>query len=68
MKCPYVVNEVQTLVTANPKVVECVPKNDEIQPTLLYCNDNSTSIFMFMTDCIEVECAAWQNGHCVRVS
>jgi DNA-binding NarL/FixJ family response regulator len=68
MKCPYMRRQVQQTRQHKQDLMEYIPENDAIAPVLLAANDTDVIIFDMMMECIQGECAAWQNGHCVRTS
>jgi len=70
MKCPYIVNEVTVDRISKPKVQTVPVENADGTPDVLHLtyNDKSYMTTYQMTDCIEYECAVFQNGRCVRIS
>lgn len=68
MKCPYMCKQVQQTRQHKPDIMEYLPKDDSIPPMIISGSDSDIIIYEMMADCIQEECAAWQNGHCVRTA
>lgn len=70
MKCPYKTTQVY-VEQPGPLIYEPldVEDSDGIKGRLhLTNNGRSYTLSEVFTDCIRVECAAWQNGRCVRTA
>ncbi len=68
MKCPYDPNYTTIIKANKPDILEYEPSNDKLEPTYIVNNDQTQMTVHHYRDCIHEECAAWQDGRCVRIS
>lgn len=70
MKCPYDPNYVTTWTRHEPKYKRLDVETPDGQPDVLhlYNNDETAMTMHQHRDCLEEECAAWQDNRCVRIS
>ena len=70
MKCPYVLTEFRIEKPGDVIYQSLDVENPDGTPDRLHLTNNGTTWVTTykQTDCLGDECAAWQNGHCVRTS
>jgi hypothetical protein len=68
MKCPYNSNQVTTHHKKKVDYDRIEVENADGTPDVLHCtgNDFTDTTIFYQHDCLEKDCAAWQNGRCVR--
>lgn len=70
MKCPYNSNQV-TVAHAKPlRYEEHLTEDASGCPEVLHLwqHDTVNTTTFYQHDCLKEECAAWQNGRCVRTA
>lgn len=68
MKCPYIHNTIETIHAFNPRTQSSDVENADGTPDRLHftTNDSSYTRVRHFHDCLEAECGAYQDGHCIR--
>lgn len=64
MKCPYLTRTIQMEFPQPTRLVECEQGNDEAEQVLVACNIMHVVVSELHSDCIEADCAAWEDGSC----
>lgn len=68
MKCPYLTQEAVIERNEKPLVVEheFTSVDGETETYVFSANDRTITTMRQFADCIESDCAAWENGKCRR--
>lgn len=70
MKCPYNVTELYIDRPSEPTYRRIDTEHEDSTPYRIHLTNNGTTFVKTRTfaDCLGTDCAAWQNGRCVRRS
>jgi hypothetical protein len=68
MRCPYIYNTVECIHQKEPRYNALDVENTDGTSERLHLTSNDTAYTRtrHFHDCLETDCAAWQNGRCVR--
>lgn len=70
MKCPYNSNYITVHIEKPLRYFDHATEDASGCPEVLHMwqHDSSDTTEFHLHDCLKEECAAWQNGHCVRTA
>lgn len=68
MKCPYLITQIQIEEPRPPMTNQWnyINTEDNVEKHATYCYGRTITIVETVGSCILDECAAFQDGHCVR--